>query len=269
MTATRAVYSWDVQIKKFKDMLFIDKRYEEGTETMLDMQTVSETALPDYTPIDDDTINGAKQLMKETAKIHMQLLQAVQEPKKFTKLDRADPHEEDEDQKMLRLGYRYKLYKFSQDCTVCIRSQNHFLTEGTNEGLCNMYPLLEWNQKRQAWTQDLDSFTMKCLTREMTDNASKFNRWTMQSLIAGVDKMRFAFVQRVNIESNKAHKVSGFISVMPEMFAKELNMNVQNCWAILWDLIQTVQRQDQPSAEYLFMKDATLPNYKLIHMIMT
>jgi hypothetical protein len=33
-----------------------------------------------------------------------------------------------------------------------------------------------------------------CLTREITDNSSKFCRWTVQSLLAGVDKMRFGFV---------------------------------------------------------------------------
>lgn len=56
MCSTKAVYSWDVCIKKFQNLLFIDKRDEEGSENMLDKQTVSETALPDYTPIDDDSI---------------------------------------------------------------------------------------------------------------------------------------------------------------------------------------------------------------------
>ena len=31
MCSTKAVYSWDVQIKKFQNMLFIDKRDEEGS----------------------------------------------------------------------------------------------------------------------------------------------------------------------------------------------------------------------------------------------
>jgi len=44
MCSTRAVYSWDVCVKKFGGFLFIDKRDEEGAKTMLDMQTVSETA---------------------------------------------------------------------------------------------------------------------------------------------------------------------------------------------------------------------------------
>jgi len=57
--------------------------------------------------------------------------------------------------------------------------------------------------------------TMVMLNKEITDNASKFNRWTMQSIIDGVDKMRFAFVQRIDFASNKAHRVVGFASVNP------------------------------------------------------
>ena len=44
MCSTKAVYSWDVGIKKFQNMLFIDKRDEEGAQNMLDCQIVSETA---------------------------------------------------------------------------------------------------------------------------------------------------------------------------------------------------------------------------------
>ena len=95
---------------------------------------------------------------------------------------------------MLRLGYKYKLFKLDDGLVVCIRCQNHFFNDTANEGLSNMFTLLEWNQKRQGWTKDLDQMTMVCLNKEITDNASKFNRWTMQSLLAGVEKMRFAFV---------------------------------------------------------------------------
>lgn len=77
MCSTRAVYSWDVCIKKFQNMLFIDKRDEEGSQNMLDMQTVGETAQPDYSPLDDDSINGTRQLMKESAKVHIDILQAA------------------------------------------------------------------------------------------------------------------------------------------------------------------------------------------------
>jgi len=40
MTASKAQYSWDLIIKKFGNMIFIDKREEEN---ILDWETVAET----------------------------------------------------------------------------------------------------------------------------------------------------------------------------------------------------------------------------------
>lgn len=170
---------------------------------------------------------------------------------------------------MLRMGYRYKIYKLGENLKVCIRCQNHFFSEQPSEGLSNLFVLLEWNQKRQGWTKELDQMTMVMLNKEITDNANKFNRWTLQSIIDGVDKMRFAFVQRTNLTSNKAHNVVGFVSVKPEAFAGQLNINMQNCWAVLKDLVATVLEQEHTSAEYLYMKDPVQPNYRLIHMVKT
>ena len=235
---------------------------------MLDCQIVSETAAQDYTPIDNDSINGVRQLMKETKKIHLNLLKACQTDR-FVKLDRDDPHEEAEDQNMLRMGYKYKIFKLGENLKVCIRCVNHFYNEASSEGLSNLFVLLEWNQQRQGWTKELDQQTMSMLNKECTDNANKFNKWTLQSIIGGVDKMRFAFVQRTDITKSTSHKVVGFVNVKPDAFAGQINLSIQNCWAVLKDLVQTVLEQDQPSAEYLYMKDPIQPNYKLIHMVKT
>ena len=93
---------------------------------------------------------------------------------------------------------------------VCIRCQVHSYNEksdGSRE-YANLFVLPEWNEKRQNWTKDLDASATTMLTKEITDNANKFSRWTMQSIIDGVDKMRFAFVQRWE-GSALTHKVVG------------------------------------------------------------
>lgn len=69
--------------------------------------------------------------------------------------------------------------------------------------------------------------------------------------------------------SNKGHKVVGFAHVEPHSFAKQINLNVQNCWAVLKDVLVTVLKMDQTSAEFLYMKDPVQPNYRLIHMLKT
>ena len=95
---------------------------------------------------------------------------------------------------MLRVGYKYKIFQIDDNIRVCIRCQNHFNNDTPMEGLSNLFVLLEWNTKHQSWTKDLDMMTTVLLNKEITDNASNFNRWTMQSILCGVQKMRFAFV---------------------------------------------------------------------------
>lgn len=57
MSATKANYSWDVEIKRFGEKIFIDKRAidedeEIKPENILDFDTVNETAI-DKQPLDD------------------------------------------------------------------------------------------------------------------------------------------------------------------------------------------------------------------------
>ena len=68
--------------------------------------------------------------------------------------------------------------------------------------------------------------TMVVMNKEISDNSTKVNRWAIQSILDGVDRMRFAFVQRIDPASNKAHKVVGFESFTPQAFADQINLNL-------------------------------------------
>lgn len=164
-------------MKKYRNLVFIDKRDEDN---IMQYDTVSETAPNDIQPMDDDSKDGIRQLMKETAQLHADILNAAQNPDEFTELEEDDPHEEAEDQKMLRMGYKYVQYKISSkpDVFICIRCTINFHDPGT-KSTSNLYVLPQWNQKRQTWAKDLDSNTTVMLTKEITDNACKFSKWTM------------------------------------------------------------------------------------------
>jgi len=97
----------------------------------------------------------------------------------------------------------------------------------------NLYALHEWNPKRQQWSKDLDTQAAVCLTREISDNQNKFARWTVQSLLAGVKKMRFAFIQRKSDKTPDEHKVVGTQTMNTESFAMQLHLNMRSCWAIV------------------------------------
>jgi len=117
--------------------------------------------------------------------------------------------------------------------------------------------LPEWSVKRQNWGKDLDNSTAVCLTKEIADNATKFCRWTVQSLLAGVQKMRFGFVQRTDPASSLNHKVVGSFTTDTHAFANQINLNVENCWAILKDVIESVSQRTEPVGNFLYLKDVS------------
>lgn len=63
----KAMYPWDLIIKKFGSLLFVDKRDDEN---MIDWHTVSETAPIDCQPLDEEGVNGVRQLIKEASRLH-------------------------------------------------------------------------------------------------------------------------------------------------------------------------------------------------------
>ncbi len=122
--------------------------------------------------------------MKEAARIQNDYLYHVRGAK-FDKLEEKDPYIEDEDQVATRVGYLYKIWNLGKDLNICIRCQVHSTLEVSQERL-NCFALLEWSEKRQTWGKELDNSAAICLTKEIADNATKFCRWTVQSLLAGV-----------------------------------------------------------------------------------
>ncbi len=117
MTSNKAMFSWDLVVKKFANMIFIDKRDEEN---MLDWETIAETSAQDTQPLDEDGINGIRSLMKEAARVRCEYINAVQS-KNSKKLEQDDPFIEDEEQIVAKVGYVYKIWKLSKELTICIR----------------------------------------------------------------------------------------------------------------------------------------------------
>lgn len=262
MTSLQANYPWDVIIKKFEGLLFIDKRDEEN---MLDWQTVSETSELAYQPLDEDGVNGVRQLMKEAAKISSNF-QANMQGKAFKKLEEEDPFKEDDDQVICSQGYYYNMFKLDSKKTICIRSAVHSYFESTDE-LMNCYVLPEWSVKRQNWVKDLEVNATACLTKELTDNTTKFCRWTVMSLLAGVDKMRFSFVQRINNKADQ-HQVVGSFTTQTSKFADTLNINYEQCWAILKDILEVVSKREEEVCSFVYLKDLNQqPTYRLIKIV--
>jgi translation initiation factor 3 subunit D len=163
MTAPKSLYSWDIIIKKYQDILFIDKRSEEN---ILDLLTVNETS-QDNQPVDDETINGVRQLMQEAVKVNNSWRYQQYIKDKKINLAEKDPFIEVEDQVAARLGYMYKIWDIGNKKKICIRSSVHSYlqkpgqedpsVEGQPKPVYqNSYAFLEYEQNKSNWKQNLD-----------------------------------------------------------------------------------------------------------------
>ena len=84
----------------------------------------------------------------------------------------------------------------------------------------NIYALNEFNQNLTEWKSNLDQQLITCLNREITNNSFKVTRWLVQSLLAGVDYIKFAFVGRKDPGLNTKHVILATHTVKTESWAK-------------------------------------------------
>jgi translation initiation factor 3 subunit D len=122
MASNKSNYSFDVEIKKFGDKIFIDKRIDEEDEVhniihdnILDYDTVCETSF-DHQPFDDENIDGIWPLMKEAKKINNTFLHNAlsSDLTKIKRLEDENPFIEDESQVATRIGYHYNIWKIQE-----------------------------------------------------------------------------------------------------------------------------------------------------------
>lgn len=164
----------------------------------------------------------------------------------------------------VRQGYLYRIWKLDNKKRICIRSSVHSFKSRTEvEGgepkvvYQNVYTMLEYELSKMRWKANLDQQLAQCLTKEVQDNSSKINRWVVQSLLAGVDQIKFAFVARKTPKDPSSHVILGTYGIDTRSFCNQINLNMQNCWAILQEVIDIVYGQPEPTGEFIFMKDPT------------
>lgn len=225
MTISKSNYSFDLEIKKFDNKIFIDKRQSEDEEekltNLLNFQTVCENSV-DFQPYDDASVNGIKQLMQEAQKLNNSWTHFCQDKSKQIQFDEENPFVEDENQVASRVGYHYKIWKLQEknvelgipEKKVCIRCEIHThtgkLKDNGEKQYMNVYALNEHNLDRSNWRQTIEKSIITCFNRELTDNSFKISRWIVQSLLSDVDMIKFAFISRKNMaDPTKKHCLLG------------------------------------------------------------
>lgn len=124
--------------------------------------------------------------------------------------------------------------------------------------------LNEWDSKLAngvEWRQKLDTQRSAVLANELRNNACKLAKWTVQSLLAGSDQIKFGYVSRVNIRDSSRHVILGTQPFKPTEFASQINLNMENGWGILRCIIDICLKQKD--GKYLILKDPNKPIVRL------
>ena len=277
MCSTKSNYSWDIEVKKFGSQIFIDKRQEDDEDdkqqqrNILDYDTVCETSL-DHQPSDDQSINGIWPLMKEARQISDSFLHYAHSTdiSQTVRLEDENPFIEDENQVATRVGYHYNVWKLQEadeatgqkEKKICIRCSVHSHTgidkaDGESKQTMNIYSMTEHNQDISNWRMRIDTAIIPCINKEIQNNSFKVSRWLIQSMLAQVDVMKFAFVSRKAMDDNKKHVVLATHTVQTTSWAKQLNLQMNEMWSKLRYVVDLIEKDDPASQanEYIMLKD--------------
>ena len=109
------------------------------------------------------------------------------------------------------MGYIYKVWKIQEanaelgqkEKKICIRCAVH--THVGNKQYMNLYALNEHTFDKSNWRSNIDKSIIAQLSQEVNDNSFRITRYLVQSILSGVELMKFGFFSRKNLDDNKNH----------------------------------------------------------------
>ncbi|KAH0411103.1 eukaryotic translation initiation factor 3 subunit D, partial [Aureobasidium melanogenum] len=283
MCAPRSVYSWDLIITRQGNKVFIDKR--EGSN--VDRVTVNENAAD--APLETsegtkDTINNVGALMEEATHInHVFPIQTVTESQ-TSKRDMANEHPfynpEEETDPPASKAYKYRKFDLSleadeQPLHIIVRTELDAVVKNAISGedqYLTIKALNEFDNKAIGsggaldWRTKLASQRGAVVATEMKNNSCKLARWATQAILAKADQMKIGFVSRVNPKTANDHVILGVLGYKPREFAAQMNLNLNNGWAIVRTFVDMVMSQDEEEAKFVLVKDPNKPTIRLYNV---
>jgi len=260
MCCQRSSYSWDVVIDKLGDKVFFDKR--ENSE--FDYISASEGANDRPTDDGTDSINCPRRLAYEATYVNRMFSQQVLKKKgEQYKFNDQNPFAE-EDEQVASVGYRYRKWDLGDGITLVARTEHDavYKTKEGKTGFMNIKTFNEWKENStMEWRQKLDSQRGAILATELKNNALNVARWTLSALLAGSSQLRLGFVSRSNMNDCNKHVLLGNQLHKPKEIAKQINLNINNCWAVLRNIIDSVLKLKD--GRYVLLKD---PNKSVLRL---
>jgi len=263
MCASRSVYSWDIVVQKIGGKVFLDKR--DNTE--FDLLTVSETSTE---PPQEEgaSLNSPRNLALEATYVNhnfsQQVLKSDGERYKF---DMDNPFiDADEEGEVASVAYRYRKWDLGNNISLVCRCELDAVQQGSGNDVqfINLKALNEWDSRYSGnvdWRQKLDSQRGACLASELKNNACKLAKWTVQSILAGADNLKFGYVTRYSVKDSSRHVILGTQQFKPVEFGSQINLNMDNAWGIVRCILDLIMAQQD--GKYLIVKDPNKPILRL------
>jgi translation initiation factor 3 subunit D len=266
MCAGRSAYSWDIVVQKIGGKVFLDKR--DNTE--FDLLTVSETAAEP--PQEEGTnLNSPRNLALEATFVNhnfsQQVLKAGDMAGERHKFDADNPFvDADEEGEVASVAYRYRRWNLGNDLNLICRCELDAVQQGSAGEIqfVNLKALNEWDSRSSGgvdWRQKLDTQRGAVLANELKNNACKLAKWTVQSILAGADNLKFGYVTRYNVKDSSRHIILGTQQFKPVEFGQQINLSMDNAWGIVRCVLDLVMAQKD--GKYLIVKDPNKPMIRL------
>merc|ERR1712241_1363101 len=263
MCCTRSQYSWDIVVQKIGGKVFLDKR--DNTE--FDLLTVSETST-EPPQEEGSNLNSPRNLALEATFVNhnfsQQVLKSDEDRYKF---DMENPFiDADEEGEVASVAYRSRRWDLGNNLVLICRCELDAVQQGSNNEIqfVNLKALNEWGSRHSGgvdWRQKLDTQRGAALANELKNNACKLAKWTVQSILAGADNLKFGYVTRYNVKDSSRHVILGTQKFNPVEFGQQINLSMDNAWGIVRCVLDLVMAQKD--GKYLIVKD---PNKAMIRL---
>jgi translation initiation factor 3 subunit D len=113
------------------------------------------------------------------------------------------------------------------------------------------------NGSAPEWRMKIDAQRGAVLGSEMKNNSCKLSRWTTESLLNGVDQMRFGFISRANPKDRKKHLIFGTSVYKPKDMENMIHLDICNGWGIFKAFVDICF--GNPDGKYVLVKDPNNP----------
>lgn len=269
MSANKTVQPWDIIIRKFNNVIVLDKR----STSKIDYITVGENVIYDSNDTnkitDIDNMNHFDNLSIEATIINQNFSQQILNNKSDDsklELDQPNPFIDSlqDEYEAASVGYKYRSFTLNGFDLVVRCSINAYVDQSGTTQYVISRALNEYDSKHSGtidYRQRLESQTGAILASEMKNNMNKLTRWTAEAVLCGVEHVRLGFVSRLNNKSNYKHQILMTKLYTPSTFADSLSIKVRALWGSLNTIIKQIQSYD--NGTYLLLRDANKPVLKL------